>query len=99
MPYLAPLIGREDVLSIRDSIARSRMQRIDFAIQVYFLRNRGYPENLARLVTDHLLKPPAILDPLGRPFEYTVLPGGYKISFSPEGPDAQPIELLNAPAV
>ena len=99
MPYLAPLIGREDVLSIRDSIARSRMQRIDFAIQVYFLRNRGYPENLARLVTDHLLKPPAILDPLGRPFEYTVLPGGYKISFSPEGSDARPIELLNAPAV
>jgi len=97
-PYLTPLIGRDDVRSIRDSIARSRMQRIDFAIQVYFLRNRGYPENLARLVTDHLLKPSAILDPLGRSFEYEVLPGGYRISFSAGGGNDRPIDLVNAPA-
>jgi len=98
MPYLTPLVGTEDVRSIRDSIARSRMQRIDFAIQVYFLRNRGYPENLARLVTDHLLKPSGIVDPLGRPFAYEVLPGGYRISFSPVSESDKPIELLNAPA-
>ena len=97
-PYLTPLIGREDVRSIRDSIARSRMQRMDFAIQVYFLRNRGYPENLTRLVTDHLVRPSAILDPLGRPFEYEVLPGGYKISFTAGGEDDKAIELVNAPA-
>src|SRR3989449_4942106 len=97
-PYLTPLIGREDVRSIRDSIARSRMQRMDFAIQVYFLRNRGYPENLTRLVTDHLLKPSAILDPLGRSFEYEVLPGGYRISFSAGGGNDRPIDLVNAPA-
>src|SRR2546425_11848850 len=98
MPYLTPLIGSEDVRSIRDSIARSRMQRIDFAIQVYFLRNRGYPENLARLVTDHLVKPSAILDPLGRPFGYEVLPSGYRISFSAGGENDKAIELVNAPA-
>ena len=98
-PYLTPLIGRDDVRSIRDSIARSRMQRIDFAIQVYFLRNRGYPESLSRLVTEHLLRPAAIVDPLGRPFEYAILPGGYKISFRTAESDAHPIELINAPPV
>jgi Domain of unknown function (DUF4388) len=98
-PYLTPLIGRDEVRSIRDSIAWSRMQRIDFAIQVYYLRNRGYPESLARLVTEHLLRPTAIVDPAGRPFEYAVLPGGYKISFAPGGSDVQPIQLINAPPV
>src|SRR2546425_739107 len=98
MPYLTPLIGSEDVRSIRDSIARSRMQRIDFAIQVYFLRNRGYPENLARLVTDHLVKPLAILDPLGRPFGYEVLPGGLRNPFSAGGENEKPVGVVNPPA-
>src|SRR5262245_52009747 len=49
-PYLAPFILPGEIRSIRDSVARSRLQRIDFAIQVYYLRNRGYPEGLARLV-------------------------------------------------
>jgi len=98
-PYLTQLIGREEVRSVRDSIAWSRMQRIDFAIQVYYLRNRGYPESLSRLVTEHLLRPAAIVDPLGRPFEYAILPGGYKISFRTAESDAHPIELINAPPV
>jgi hypothetical protein len=98
VPYLTPLMRQEEVRSIRDSITRGRMQRIDFAIQVYYLRNRGYPETLARLVTEHLLKPAAILDPLGRPFRYEVLPGGYRISFSPENVDDGRIDLNNAPA-
>jgi hypothetical protein len=98
IPYMTPLMRQEEVRSIRDSIARGRMQRIDFAIQVYYLRNRGYPENLARLVTEHLLKPAAILDPLGRPFKYEVLPGGYKISFSPMKEGEEAIEMINAPA-
>src|SRR5262245_22803841 len=98
-PYLTPLIGRQEVRSVRDSIAWSRMQRIDFAIQVYYLRNRGYPESLARLVTEHLLRPAAIVDPLGRPFAYAILPGGYKISFASGESDTHPIELINAPPV
>ncbi len=98
VPYMTPLMRQEEVRSIRDSIARGRMQRIDFAIQVYYLRNRGYPENLARLVTEHLLKPAAILDPLGRPFKYEILPGGYKISFSPVMEGEEAIEMINAPA-
>ncbi|PYT15490.1 MAG: hypothetical protein DMF51_06605 [Acidobacteria bacterium] len=97
-PYLAPLLPRQEMRSIRDAIARSRMQRIDFAIQVYYLLNRGYPENLRYLVTAHLLKPSAILDPLGKPFDYQILPGGYRIAFSPSAYDDKPIELINSPS-
>ena len=97
-PYLAPLLPRQEMRSIRDAIARSRMQRIDFAIQVYYLLNRGYPENLKYLVTAHLLKPSAILDPLGKPFDYKILPGGYRIAFSPSAYDDKPIELINSPS-
>jgi hypothetical protein len=97
-PYLAPLLPRREIRSIRDAIARSRMQRIDFAIQVYYLLNRGYPENLKYLVTAHLLKPSAILDPLGKPFEYQILPGGYRIAFSPSTYNDEVIELVNSPS-
>ena len=97
-PYLAPLLPRQEMRSIRDAIARSRMQRIDFAIQVYYLLNRGYPENLKYLVTAHLLKPSAILDPLGKPFDYQILPGGYRIAFSPSAYDDKPIVLINSPS-
>ncbi|HEV8699863.1 MAG TPA: DUF4388 domain-containing protein [Candidatus Polarisedimenticolia bacterium] len=96
-PYLAPLIGMQEVQSISDAIARSRMQRIDFAIQVYYLLNRGYPENLKYLVTAHLLRPSAIVDPLGRSFEYQVLPGGYRIACPAAGADGATIEILTSP--
>jgi len=99
VPYLSSLLPRQEMVSIRDAIARSRMQRIDFAIQVYYLLNRGYPENLKYLVTGHLLKPSAILDPFGRPFDYQVLPGGYRIAFSPsDSKDEGVIELVNSPS-
>ena len=97
VPYLMPLIREGEVRSIRNAIARSRMQRIDFAIQVYYLLNRGYPENLKYLVTAHLLRPAGILDPVGRPFEYQILPGGYRIAFSPNETRSEPIEIVNAP--
>ncbi len=99
VPYLSSLLPGQEMRSIRDAIARSRMQRIDFAIQVYYLLNRGYPENLKYLVTAHLLKPSAILDPFGRPFDYQVLPGGYRIAFSPsEDKEEGTLELVNSPS-
>ena len=60
--------------------------------------SESYPEDLKYLVTAHLLKPSAILDPLGRPFDYQILPGGYRISLSPSLSDDKMIELLNSPS-
>jgi uncharacterized protein DUF4388 len=95
-PYLTPLIGGREMRSFEASIALSRMQRIDFAIQVYYLLNRGYPENLSYLVTSHLLKPQAILDPKSRPFEYQVTPEGYRLSLSPADTQEQPLEIMSS---
>ena len=95
-PYLSTLIGGRETRSIEASIAMSRMQRVDFAIQVYYLLNRGYPENLSYLVTSHLLKPVAILDPQSRPFDYQVTPGGYRLSFTPQNTQEQPLEIISS---
>lgn len=95
-PWLRPLVRPEEARSISASVALSRMQRIDFAIQVYYLLNRGYPENLRYLVTSHLLKPDGILDPAGKTFDYEIVPGGYRLSFAPEGGDR--VEILNSTA-
>jgi hypothetical protein len=97
-PYLTPLVGGALAGSIRDSITLSRMQRVDFAIQVYYLLNRGYPENLRYLVTGHLLKPQAIVDPSGKTFDYQILPGGYSLSFTPDGDASKRIEIRNSPS-
>jgi len=97
-PYLTPLIMRRQVVSIGDSVAVSRMRRIDFALQVYYLLNRGYPENLRYLVTSHLLKPDGIVDPAGRAFDYQILPGGYRISYVRPGTAEPPIEITNSSA-
>jgi len=95
-PYVTPLVGGSLARSITESIGLSRMQRVDFAIQVYYLLNRGYPENLNYLVTHHLLKPDAILAPSGRTFDYQVLPGGYSLSFAPDGDPSKRVEINNS---
>ncbi|MFQ5876090.1 MAG: DUF4388 domain-containing protein [Acidobacteriota bacterium] len=82
---LSPLMGGDAVEVIRGEVGRSRLQRVDFALRVYYLLNRGYPVDLGYLVTSHLLHPEAIRDPWGRPFRYEVVPDGYRLSFP--GPD------------
>jgi len=66
--------------SLRRSVRGSRLQRVDFGLQVYYLLNRGYPENLRYLVTSHLLRPEAITDEGGGEYQYGVVPGGYDLS-------------------
>jgi uncharacterized protein DUF4388 len=90
--WLSALVDSRQVGAVRAAIGRSRLQRIDAAIQVYYLLNRGYPETLKYLVTSHLLKPDAIIDPWGRPFQYQVLPEGYRVSISPSSQSTPPVE-------
>ncbi len=79
-PWLAVLAAPARVEAVQSAIGRSRLQRVDFAVQVYYLLNRGYPADLRYLVTSGLLKPEAITDPSGRAFLYEVEPGGYRMS-------------------
>lgn len=78
-----PLARPEEVIGLRNSISRGRLQRIDFALQVYYLLNRGFPSDLHYLVTTRLLGPEAIKDPWGDPFLYEVKVGGYRLASTP----------------
>ncbi|MGH9796779.1 MAG: DUF4388 domain-containing protein [Candidatus Polarisedimenticolia bacterium] len=89
---LGSLARPTEVRGIRRAIGRSRLQRIDFALQVYYLLNRGYPQDLRNLVTTRLLKPAGIIDPWGRPIQLEVSPRGYRVWTAappdePEGAD------------
>ena len=95
---LGPLVRDEAIMDLRSSISRGRLQRVDFVIQVYYLLNRGYPADLRRLVTSHLLDPRGITDPWGRPYGYEVLPGGYRLTAPPSVGSTPGFEIDNTSA-
>ena len=94
---VAPLAGAIQVETIKGAIGRSRLLRVDFAVQTYYLLNRGYPAELHYLVTSQILKPDAIVDPWGRPFRYEVQPGGYALSMAGTPVDPRPFQIFSAP--
>ncbi|HEU4403580.1 MAG TPA: DUF4388 domain-containing protein [Candidatus Polarisedimenticolia bacterium] len=94
---LAPLAGTQEVEPIETAIGRSRLQRVDFAIQVYYLLNHGYPLELHYLATSGLLKPDAITDPSGRDYLYEVKDGGYLLSVPTSVDDSGRFEIKYSP--
>ncbi len=96
-PCISVLVRAREVESVRDSISRGRLQRVDFAIQIYYLLNRGYPAELRYLVTTHLLEPDAILDPWGTPYKYEVLAGGYRLTMESHEAGKERFEINSAP--
>ena len=95
--WLAPLVTEPDVEAIKDAISRSRLARADFGLQVYFLLNRGYPEDLPLLVTTHLLKPEGIVDPWGTPYLYEVQTGGYRLAIALGPGSKDRLEIRSTP--
>ena len=96
-----PLDASRYYIILPDSIGHGKSSKPSDGLRAKFPRY-NYDDMVDaqhRLVTEHLLRPAAIVDPLGQPFEYAVLPGGYKISFAPGGSDGHPIQLINAPPV
>jgi hypothetical protein len=81
---LAALFLESDVREMDRAVARTRLQRVDRAIQVYFLIQRGFPEGLRNLVTARLIRPEGILDPWGREIGYEVTGGAYRLSLAAE---------------
>jgi hypothetical protein len=95
--WLAPLVPESDVETIKGAISRSRLARVDFALQVYYLLNRGYPQDLHLLVTWHLMRPEGITDPWGTPYLYDVQTGGYRLAVA-LGPGAKDrLEIRSSP--
>ncbi len=76
---LSPTVGEPQVDRLQLAIGRSRLQRIEFALDVYYLLNRGYPINLESLVMASLLEPADLKDPWGRLYLYEPAGDGYRL--------------------
>lgn len=78
------------VTSFRRQVSQTRLERLNFAIQVFYLQNRGYPQDLNYLVVSGLLRPLDLRDPWDREYLYRPLRWGYELEgFTADGaPDA-----------
>ena len=77
---LEPFLGRADEQRLTTALSRSRLQRVDGAIQVYYLLNRGFPADLNYLVNEGFLGLPALHDTAGQPFVYRVSGDGFALA-------------------
>jgi hypothetical protein len=59
--------------------AMSRLERIERAVQVFYLDAGTFPADLAALVQYGYLDPALLLDPWGRPYRFQLSPGGYQL--------------------
>jgi hypothetical protein len=76
---LSPTIGTSEVSRLQVAISSSRRQRVELAVQVYYLLGRGYPDGLDDLVTTNLLHTGDLHDSWGRAFGYELLSDGYRL--------------------
>lgn len=84
----SPLLIASEVMidQIYDIVTRNRMERLDEAIQVYYLQKGFYPEDLKELVQGKLVSPSGLKDPWGRRFGFISTAKGYSIvAYGPGG--------------
>jgi|RhiMethySRZTD1v2_1073278.scaffolds.fasta_scaffold28734_5 hypothetical protein len=79
---LEPFLRRTDEERLTTALSRSRLQRVDGAIHVYYLLNRGFPADLNYLVNEGFLGLPALHDTSGQPFVYKVNQDGFALATS-----------------
>jgi hypothetical protein len=76
--WINPLLTAPGAAKVWPALERNRIQHLDFAVQVYFLLNRGYPVELRNLVTEGLIKPADSLVPSGGTISYERTDAGYR---------------------
>jgi hypothetical protein len=76
---MTPFLSSGDESRVATAMARSRLQGIDSALQVYYLLNRGYPDKLMYLVNDGLMEPGLLFDSDGAEISYGVTREGYRL--------------------
>lgn len=59
--------------------SRQRMERIEAALEVFYLDRTTFPQELTELTAGNYLGPTDLLDPWGRPYEYVRSEGGFRI--------------------
>lgn len=59
--------------------SRGRLERLERAVQVFYLDLGALPDSLARLTQHGYVDAREIRDPWGRPYGYESIPGGYRL--------------------
>jgi hypothetical protein len=71
---------------LRTYASRNRLERVEQALQAYYLDHGSMPENLEALCSGGYLRPVDRVDPWGHPYEYSVDSSSYElVSRAPEG--------------
>jgi uncharacterized protein DUF4388 len=78
--WLSPFLTAPESRTVALSLGRSHEQRVEAALEVYYLLNRGYPQGLADLVTEGLVPIEALTSASGEPLRYEASAGDYRLS-------------------
>jgi hypothetical protein len=82
------LPGSYDV--VKDGVLRSRLGRLERAIEAWRATHGRPPSSLDELVAGGLVEPGYLLDPWGRPIRYEADASGYRLSASDESGASRP---------
>jgi len=77
--WLSPFLSDAESAQVATALGRSHTQRVGAALEVYYLLNRGYPTELADLVTEGLVPVGTLVDAAGDPLEYRPIGGTYRL--------------------
>ena len=72
-----------DTELLKTYASRNRLERVEQALQAFYLDHGTMPESLQALSAGGYLRPADIRNPWGRPYSYRVDPSAYEISDSP----------------
>jgi len=89
--------GSSETELLRTYASRSRLARVDRALETYFLDRGSLPPALAALAAGRYLDPGDIVDPWGRPYAYRLEATGYEISGTGAGGAARDDLTLRHP--
>jgi hypothetical protein len=82
------IAARSDETALLKTYAsRSRVERVEKAVQIYYLDRGAMPDGLARLAGEGFVAPTDVVDPWGRPYDYRVDATGFELAG--RGPDGE----------
>jgi hypothetical protein len=81
-----------DTELLKTYASRNRLERVEEALQAFYLDHGAMPESLQALSAGGYLRPADLRNPWGRPYSYRVDPSAYEISDSP--PEGRKMETV-----
>jgi len=89
--------GRESrEIALIKQVSLTRLERIRYSLQVYYLQNGGFPKDLNYLVLGGLLRSPDLRDPWGREYAYRPLVGGFELQGKDREGNVDPFLLVRS---